>query len=179
MEGLTSELFCPTFDGLPVHREVSEDLYNFRFDGFPSPKRHWMFVAQVVDCSCSKDKKQDHKTLVADRVMMKEGRSVALKFFYDKDAPCTFRWSDIKDGNTLVIMYAEKDAAGGFVRVDSLDYCKVVAMGLNQLLDNPDGNEVKELIKHASPWEHWDKFRPFPIDKLPVASDMFGKGDLQ
>jgi hypothetical protein len=99
MEGLLA------FKDLPVHKELPGSFYQFRFDGLPSPKRHWCLAGEIVDDSCSLVKKQDHMTLVQDR----DGLAVPVVFLFEKDAPCTFRFKEVQKGRTLFVMYAERD----------------------------------------------------------------------
>jgi hypothetical protein len=94
-EVLTSDSVCPCFGDLPQTKELPSSYYHFRFDGFPSPKRHWMFMAEIVDDALSSYKQYDHKTVVADRRMLEKGPKAAgvpVCFYYEKDAPCTFKF---------------------------------------------------------------------------------------
>ncbi len=94
-ELLLSDTVCPCFGDLPLHKELPASFYQFRFDGLPSPKRHWCFMAEIVDDSLSSYKQYDHKTVVADRRMLErgvKGSGVPVCFYYEKDAPCTFKF---------------------------------------------------------------------------------------
>jgi hypothetical protein len=95
-----------SFGELPVVKELPEIFYQFRFDGFPSPKRHWMFGGEIVDDSSSSLKAQDHRTMVQDHLH----NVVPVVFLFEKDAPCTFKFKDLKKGYTLFVMYAERDS---------------------------------------------------------------------
>lgn len=52
------------YDSLPVYRTIDTKYYDVRFDGYPTPRQHWMFVCEVVDDSESQSKNANHKTMV-------------------------------------------------------------------------------------------------------------------
>lgn len=111
---------------------------------------------KIVDNSRSQTKSLDHLTLVVDRRVMAGlgskgggggGGDVAMKaagvpvgFFYEKDAPCTFKWGDLRVGSTLCIMYAERELIRSGsetkpgIRVEALDYARVLPYSLSTIL---------------------------------------------
>lgn len=185
----------PLFEHLPVYKTLPERFYRFRWDGYPSPTHHWVFVAQVVDATHSSRKAADHVTMVVDRSGC---APVPVAFYYDKDAPCTFRWSELVAGHTLLVMYAERDslrlptgAQREGVRVDALDYAAVLPFSLSVLQGATDGAapvaaEVREhldrVVRNVPDWSRFeqDRYHPFPIrGALPVPADFFGKGTCE
>jgi hypothetical protein len=121
-------MLFPAFHDLPVCKELPDAFYSIRFDGFPSPKRHWAFVGEVVDDSMCLDKKRHHRTIVRDR----NGIILPVVFLFEKDAPTTFKFRDVKKGSSMFVMYAERekiDAEEG-IRVEALDYVAIVPLEL-------------------------------------------------
>lgn len=155
MELLFSDEHCPCFSELPESKTLPGAWFQFRFDGFPSPLRHWLFLGEIVDDSRSQSKSLDHLTLVVDRRVLAgfkgkggvKGGDIALKaagipvgFYYEKDAPCTFKWPELRVGSTLCIMYAERELIRSGsetkpgIRVDALDYARVLPFSLTTIL---------------------------------------------
>lgn len=67
---------------------------------------------------------------------MLRAAGVPVGFYYEKDAPCAFKWPQLRVGSTLCIMYAERelvrsgaDTRPG-IRVDALDYATVLPYSL-------------------------------------------------
>ncbi len=169
----------PVFSALPMLKELPESFFQFRFDGFPSPKRHWAFCGEIVeDCLT---KKEDHKTVVRCRSAV----SVPVIFLFEKDAPCTFKWKELKKAHTMFVMYAEQDPVTKGIRVEALDYVAVVCKPLDVVLDllkqgkNFDDEKLELVVKNVN-CEWKDEYKPFPIvGKMPVMSDFFGKGTVE
>lgn len=77
MEVLISDEHSPTFGDLPLYKDLPGTWFEFRFDGYPTPRRHWLFMGEIVDAANSMDKKYDHKTVVADRRMLQATKGPA------------------------------------------------------------------------------------------------------
>lgn len=187
---------------LPAYKTVPTTIYRFRFDGLPMPKHHWMFCGEIVDDEEASNKKANNRLVVRDR----NGVECLVWFFYEKDAPVTFKWKELQKGCTILIMYGEKDELEGKkgVRVDALDYCYVLGAPLEKCIEaskcvsedvieagNEQRKEEKEgekllqtelnSIQEMCKWERFeDKFYPFQIrENLPVHDDFFGKGNIE
>ena len=169
---LSDDQLCMPIEAVPPTRSCPESLYTFRFDGFPMPRRHWCFVGEIVNADSSRLKKDNHRTVVKD----KKGTEVACMFYYEKDAPCTFKWADLQLGHCIFIMYPERDDDG--IRVESLDYCKVLPCSMDAL--KQDAHLAGEIFSLVPDWNIFnDRFYPFPVLERIIFDDFLGKGNVE
>jgi hypothetical protein len=166
--------FVPGVEQLPVYKTVPTEFYSFRFDGFPHPNHHWVFAAEIVDDTNASNKKEKNRVVVRDLT----GDETQICFFYEKDAPVTFKWKNLRKGHTIFVMYAEKDDK--CVRVDALDYVYIVAASLEECLEGKVKEEI-DSIEQMCQWDQWkDVYHPFEIkNNLPIQDDFFGKGNVE
>jgi hypothetical protein len=89
----------PALDGLPEENDVSLEFYESA-DGFSyRPRKHWCFLAEIID-----DKKFLRLRLI---VKDKSGRTVPITFYTD-DRGLELDPSYAQEGFTVAILYAEQ-----------------------------------------------------------------------
>ncbi len=76
------------------------------------------------------------------------GEKVGVHFYHERnDVATTFSWNDLKKGNTMVILYAEKktflDGSEG-VRQETLDHCYIFHTNIENLF-----REANKLLNDA------------------------------
>jgi hypothetical protein len=96
------------------------------------PNKHWVLLVEIDEYSANKlSCSLKGKTLFGEEVCVVFNPSDKSK------APTTFAWSNMKKGNTIAIMYAEKKT-NDTVEVTNFDFCYVF------------NSKLKDLAMHAS-----------------------------
>ena len=104
------------------------------------PRRHWATLLEIFDAWEFR-----RKTL---HTWNQYGQRVAVHFYHeDYQEPTTFKWSDVRIGHTLAILYPTRhlfmDSSRG-IRQEDLDSCFVFRANLAQL-----EREAQKLINSA------------------------------
>jgi hypothetical protein len=138
---LSNHIAFPSFDYLNnTDRESPSKTYFNRETS--KPLRHWAFIIEIdqIDFASSK---------LTGFTNYGEEATVKFDFFFFSATPDTFSWSDLKEGNTLAILYAEKHFESKLnsevVLVKELDNCFIfksemlkLKLEANKLLKNAD-----------------------------------------
>jgi hypothetical protein len=89
----------PGFDDLPDENDVSPEFYASS-DGFTyRPRRHWLFLAEIVDIGTLVRLQMDIKDI--------DGRTIPL-FFYTDGRGSELAPSQVRKGYTAAILYAQR-----------------------------------------------------------------------
>uniref|UniRef100_A0A1X7U948 MYND-type domain-containing protein n=1 Tax=Amphimedon queenslandica TaxID=400682 RepID=A0A1X7U948_AMPQE len=129
---LSQKLFAPPFSGLPYDNDVDEIYYTPNYFGVHSPCRNWVFLGEITNANYSLSPFLRNRVIVTDR----SGRKNIPLFFYPESG--VFDFHTLKVGHTIAILFAEQhyfmDGSIG-IRIESLDYVKVIPCGLNELAE--------------------------------------------
>jgi len=96
---LQSETAFPTFDSLPEENDVSLEFYESADGSSYRPRKHWCFLAEIIDV----EKFLRLRLIVKD----KSGRTVPIAFYTDNRG-LELDPSYAQEGFTVAILYAEQ-----------------------------------------------------------------------
>ncbi len=136
--GLDNHITFPPVSLLSDCNETS-DLYYDTTTG--NPKRHWALVVEINHLLY-------HPNRIGFGGFNLYGDEIHVYFECDKDEkPTTFSWSDLKDGNTMVILYAEQRSfpnGDSMVVESNLDSCFIFRESLEMVK-----SEANQLMMDA------------------------------
>jgi hypothetical protein len=127
---LRNHLTFPSFEMMSEYDDPSMLYYEMGGMGF-QPARHWATLIEIT-----------HDLTFARPGccgLNQFGERISVHFYHDNDEkPVSFKWSQLKPGNTLAIMYPEKkqflDGTEG-IREESLDSCYIFNSSLKNVQD--------------------------------------------
>ena len=117
------------FENLPDYDTPCYSSFYDEKDGILSPVRHWCLVGEV----------KEFVEYVRPRVSikLKNGQEIIVHFYHEKtDHPTTFKWSEIKKGKTMAILYAKRRQFMDFsigIRQEHLDSVYIFNASLETL----------------------------------------------
>jgi hypothetical protein len=140
--GFANHNHFPPFAELPNIHQLDEEYYIEERVGVYRPKRHWGVVGEIKETCFFIRPRAEIKT--------KYGETLKVNFHLEgASEPNCFSWSDLKVGNTMVILYAESkvflDGECG-IRQESPVTCMVFPVPLLELT-----NEYELLLTRLSP----------------------------
>jgi len=136
---LRNHITFPSFEMMSEYDDPSMLYYEENNIGL-APSRHWATLIEIthdlsfVRPGCSG--------------MNQFGERISVHFYHDNDEkPVAFKWSQLKAGNTLAILYPEKktflDMSEG-IREENLDACFIFNSSLINVQD-----EAQKMLKNA------------------------------
>ena len=137
---LSNHISFPSFDLMTELDDPSMIYYDFDDYGTLSPSRHW---ASLIEINQNISYMRPGLT-----GWTQFGEKVVVHFYHDNgEVPITFSWSDIKKGNTIAILYAERktflDLTQG-IRQEILETCYIFNGSMDEVK-----NEAQLLLKNA------------------------------
>ncbi|KAI9763487.1 MAG: hypothetical protein M1840_000501 [Geoglossum simile] len=99
--GLDSRTTFPGFIDLPDENDVSSGFYASSGESNYRPRRHWLFLAEIVDFAALLRLQVDIKDV--------DGMAVPL-FFYTDGCGSELAPSQVQKGHTIAILYAQRHA---------------------------------------------------------------------
>lgn len=119
--GLGNHFNFPAFAYLPEENDIDEAYYRLVPGTYSySPRRHWVFVGEICE---------DRSDFIRHRVLLetKFGETVHVNFHLDDQPdPAFFRWSDLKVGRTMMVMYPYSRTFMDMNRGIRLEYSKTI-----------------------------------------------------
>ncbi|GIL63911.1 hypothetical protein Vafri_17919 [Volvox africanus] len=128
---LQNRLYFPAFGELPPADDLDNNYFTEQSNGMLLPNRTWTFFGEIVSDSLS------HISMLGHRVEVRDVTgSVHSVLFFPTSG--NLNMEDLRVGHTVFIRYAMRcffsDLATEAIKVEDLNFVKVIAMNLDTLL---------------------------------------------